>query len=67
MKALSNKGYAREMVGASQVAQMVKNLPAVQEICVWSLTQKDLLEKEGSGYPLQFSCLENSMNRRAWL
>ena len=21
---------------------------------------------EGKGYPLQYSCLENSMNRRAW-
>ena len=21
---------------------------------------------EGNGYPLQFSCLENSMDRRAW-
>ena len=33
------------MAGASLVAQMVKNLPSMQEICVWSLTQKDLLEK----------------------
>ena len=22
---------------------------------------------EGNGYPLQYSCLENSMDRRAWL
>ena len=22
--------------------------------------------EEGSGYPLQYSCLENSMDRRAW-
>ena len=22
---------------------------------------------EGNGYPLQYSCLQNSMNRRAWL
>jgi len=21
---------------------------------------------EGNGYPLQYSCLENSMDRRAW-
>ena len=30
---------------ASPVAQMVKNLPAVQETWVWSLGQKDLLGK----------------------
>ena len=23
-------------------------------------------EGEGNGYPLQYSCLENSMDRRAW-
>ena len=22
--------------------------------------------REGNGYPLQYSCLENSMDRRAW-
>ena len=32
--------------GASLVAQMVKNLPAMQEIQIRSLGQKDLLEKE---------------------
>ena len=31
--------------GASQVAQMVKNLPTVQETQVRSLGQEDLLEK----------------------
>ena len=31
---------------ASLVAHMVKNLPAVQKTQVWSLRQKDTLEKE---------------------
>ena len=31
---------------ASLVAQKVKHLPAMQETCVWSLGQEDLLEKE---------------------
>ena len=31
--------------GASLVAQMVKNLPAMRETSVWSLGQEDLLEK----------------------
>ena len=33
-------------MGASHVAQMVKNPPAIQETQVWSLSQEDLLEKE---------------------
>ena len=48
---------------ASLVAQTVKNLPAMQE------TQGFILGSspgEGNGYPLQYSCLENSMDRGAW-
>ena len=32
---------------------------------VWSLGWEDPLEK-GNNYPLQYSCLENSMDRGAW-
>ena len=44
---------------------MVKNLPAVQEAWVPSLGRED---SPGRGHdnPLQFSCLENSMDREAW-
>ena len=35
----------------------------MQETCVGSLGQEDLLEKE----TLQFSCLGNPMDRGAWL
>jgi len=52
-------------LGASGVAQMVKNLPAVPEIWVRSLGQEDPLETE-MDYPLQYSCLENSMDRETW-
>ena len=48
------------IVGASLVAQRVKNLPAVRETGVRSLGW------EGNGYPFQYSCLENSMDRRTW-
>ena len=44
---------------------MVKNLPAVPEIWVQSLGREDPLEKE-MDYPLQYSCLENSMDRETW-
>ena len=37
---------------ASLVAQMVKNLPAVQETWVWSPGQEDLLEKEVQPTPV---------------
>ena len=37
---------------------MVKNPPIMQETWVQSLGWK--------GYPLQYSCLENSMDRGAW-
>ena len=47
------------------MVQRVKNLPAVQETQVLSLSWEDPLE-EGNGYLLQYSCLENSMNRGAW-
>ena len=50
---------------ASLVAQMVKNLPAMQETQVGSLGWEDPLEI-GNGYPLQYSCLENPMDRRTW-
>ena len=44
---------------------MVKNLPTMQESQVQSLGQEGPLEK-GMTNPLQYSCLENSMNRGAW-
>ena len=45
------------VLGASMVAQMVKNLPAMWETRV---------PGEGTGNPLQYSCLENLMVRGAW-
>ena len=46
---------------ASLVAQLVKNPPEMWETWVQSLGWEDPLEK-GKGYPLQYSCLENSMD-----
>ena len=47
------------------VAQMVKNLPAMQERWIWSLAWEDLLKKE-MAYPLQYFSMEHSMDRGAW-
>ena len=48
-----------------QVAQMVKNLPVMQEIWIWSLGREDP-PGEGKVNPLQNSCLGNPMDRGAW-
>ena len=50
------------MVRASHVAQLVKNLPAVQETWVQFLGWEDPLEKEVAN-PLRYPCLENLMDR----
>ena len=47
------------------VAQMVKNLPAMRETWVQSLGWEDS-PGEGNDNTLQYSCLENSMDRGAW-
>ena len=47
------------------VAQMVKNLPAMWETQVQSLGQEDP-PGEGNGKPIQYSHLENSVDRGAW-
>ena len=44
----------------SQIAQLVKNPPAMQDTPVQFLGREDPLEKVG--YPLQYSGLENSMD-----
>ena len=44
---------------------MVKNLPTVWETWVFCLGWEDPLEKV-NGNPLQYSGLENSMERGAW-
>ena len=53
-----------EISGGLLVAQMVKNLPAVQETQVRSLDGEDS-PGGGNGYPLQYSCPENSRDRGA--
>ena len=51
-------------MGTSLVAQMVKNLPAMQETLGQSLGWEDPLEMGTATTPV--SCLENSMDRGAW-
>jgi len=51
--------------GASLVAQMIKNLPAVQETQFRSLGQEDFLEK-GVATHSSILALENPMDRGAW-
>ena len=44
------------------MAQTVKNLPAMWETRIQSLGQ-ERSSGERKGYPLQYSCLENAMDR----
>ena len=53
------------ILGASLVAQTVKNLSAMQENWVQSLGREDPAG-EGNGNPLQYSHLENSTDRGTW-
>ena len=46
------------------VAQTAKNLPAMQETGVRTLSWDDS-PGEWNGYPLQYPCLENCMGRGA--
>ena len=48
------------------MAQTVKNLPTMQETWVRSLGREDPLEKGLAIHSLQYTCLENSMDRGAW-
>jgi len=46
------------------VAQMVKNLPAIQEMCL--IPRSARTPGGGNGNPLQYSCLENPMDGGDW-
>ena len=46
------------------MAQLVRNLPAIRETRDQSDSGRSPGEENGN--PLQFSCLENSMDRGAW-
>ena len=68
-------GYPLQYFWALLVAQLVKNLPAMQETWVRSLDWEDSsregnlgdpLENTGVAYPLQYSGLENSMDYSSW-
>ena len=50
---------------ASLIAQLVKNLHAMQETGVQFLGREDS-PGEGNGNLVQFSCLKNPMHRGAW-
>ena len=60
------QGICWELTTAtSLVAQTVKHLPTMRETRVQSLGS-GRSPREGNGNPLQYCCLENPMDRRAW-
>ena len=65
---MTDWSYLQQLFGASQVALVVKNPPA---------NTRDIRDKSsvpgsgrspggGHGNPLQYSCLENPLDREAW-
>ena len=54
------------MIGASHVAQMVKN-PLASAGDTGLIPWLGRSPGEGNGNLLQYSCLENPMDRRCWL
>ena len=60
------RGEFNEIVSLTyfKVAQWVKNMPAIQEMQIRSLSWEDPLEKEMAAHS-QYSCLKNPMDREA--
>ena len=58
-------GYLLQYSWTSLMTQTVNNPPAIRELRARLLEWEDSL-KEGMGNPLQYSCLENPMDRGAW-
>ena len=50
----------------SLVAQIVKNLPVMQEIEPGLNLWVEKIPGKGNGCPFYYSCLENSMDRVTW-
>ena len=48
------------------MSQTVKNLPVMWETQVQSLGQEDPSPGEGNGNPLQYSCLDNLLDKEDW-
>ena len=57
--------HTQALSGASLVAQRVKNLPAIH-VGSGSIPKLGRYPGEGNSNPLQYSCLENSMDRGGW-
>ena len=51
-----------------RITEQIKNLPAMQETTgdVGSIPESGIFPGVGNGNPLQYSCLEKSMDRGAW-
>ena len=54
------------ILGLSLVAQLVKNLPAMQKTCLGLIPGLGRSPGERNGNPLQCSCLENPRDRGDW-
>ena len=64
-----NKRVNKEEIWASQMALVVKNLLAKAGDTgdLGSILRSGRYSRGGNGNPLQYSCLENPMEKRTWL
>ena len=62
---VSAKDPAQVCITRTPGTSLLKNLPAMQEPLVQSLSRDEAPEKR-NGDPLQYSCLENSMDKGTW-
>ena len=58
------RGRQGDLRLSSLGAQIVKYLPAMQETGLIPVSERS--RGAGNGYPLQYSCLENSKDRQDW-
>ena len=61
----NNNSYLLDPYLGFPGGRMIKNLPAMQEN-PGSMPELGRSPGERNGYPLQYSCLENSTDRGAW-
>ena len=59
-------GHSQYFRGASQVTQLVKNLPAMEETDAGLIPGSGRSPEGENGNPLHYSCLENPMDRGVW-
>ena len=65
LQSIGSQIVGHNLVTQQLVAQRLKRLPLIRDTWVRSMGWEDPLEKEMATHSLQYSCLENPMDRGA--